>query len=117
MATRPKTKRRRAQAARYWLRAYRRHIGEAAPAPEHSARPIKRGGIRERNAKVGLADKLRELLADAQAQRQSWIRQLEESKAGDNHPRKVRLRRRVEAIEEDIRDIRQSIQEAQRNAN
>lgn len=117
MATRPKTKRRRAQAARYWLRAYRRHVGDAAPAPEHSARPIKRGGIRDRNAQVDLADKLRELLADAQDQRQSWIRQLEDSRAGEGHPRQIRLRRRITGIEEDIRDIRQSIQEVQGNAN
>lgn len=67
--------------------------------------------------KVGPADKLRELLADAQAQRQSWIRQLEESKAGEGHPRKVRLRGRIVEIEADIADIRQTIQEAQRNAN
>lgn len=59
------------------------------------------------------ADKIREMLADAQDQRQSWIRQLEESKAGDNHPRKVRLRGRIAVIEADIRELRQDIREAQ----
>ena len=67
--------------------------------------------------KVGPGDKLRELLAYAQDQRESWIRQLEESRAGEDHPRKVRLRERIAAIEADIQDLRQTIQEAQRNAN
>lgn len=61
--------------------------------------------------KVGPGDKLRELLADAQDQRQSWIRQLEESRAGEGHPRKVRLRERIAAIEADIQDLQVTIRE------
>lgn len=63
------------------------------------------------------ADKLQQLLADAQDQRQSWIRQLKESKAGDNHPRKIRLRGRISGIEADIRDLRQGILEAQQGVS
>ena len=59
------------------------------------------------------ADKIRELLADAQDQRQSWIRQLEESKARDDSTRKIRLRGRIAVIEADIRGLRQEILEAQ----
>lgn len=68
---------------------------------------------RRRYIPLSRADKLQQLLADAQDQRQSWIRQLEESKAGADSARKVRLRGRIAMIEGDIRELRQEILEAQ----